>query len=197
MKKLLAIAATLGLGACATMDAPRSTPAEAFFTALSQYCGQAFEGRITSTDEADDDWRGQRMVMHVRECSDDEIRIPLHVGENRSRTWIVSRTGNGLRLKHDHRHEDGSDDAVTMYGGDTRTPGLEWRQEFPVDDFSIAMFEREGLSASVTNVWAMELQDDRFVYELRRPPIPGGRHFRAEFDLAKPVIAPPPPWGSD
>ena len=197
MQKSVAIVAALGLGACATMEAPRAAPADAFFTSLSAYCGQAFEGRIVSTDEADDDWRGQRMVMHVSECSDGQIRIPLHVGEDRSRTWIVTRTGTGLRLKHDHRHEDGSDDAVTMYGGDTRTPGLAWRQEFPVDDYSIEMFEREGLPASVTNIWALELRDDEFAYELRRPPIPGGRHFRAEFDLTDPVTPPPPPWGSE
>ena len=48
--------------------------------------------------------------MHVRECSEDAIRIPFHVGEDRSRTWVVTRTANGLRLKHDHRHEDGSEE---------------------------------------------------------------------------------------
>lgn len=195
MKPIFALTVAVGLSACSTVEAPRAAPVDAFFTALSAYCGQAFEGQITSTDAADDDWRGQRMVMHVRECSDEEIRIPLHVGDDRSRTWIVTRVGTGLRLKHDHRHEDGSDDAVTMYGGDTSRPGLAWRQEFPVDDYSIAMFEREGLPASVTNIWAMEVRDDQFVYELRRPPIPGGRHFRAEFDLSSPVAAPPPPWG--
>jgi hypothetical protein len=31
-----------------------------------------------------------------------------------------------------------------------------------------------------------------FAYELRRP----NRHFRVEFDLTRPVPAPPPPWGA-
>jgi hypothetical protein len=56
-----------------------------------------------------------------------------------------------------------------MYGGDTATPGTEFRQEFPVDAFSIEMFEREGLNVSVTNTWAMEIEPgQRFLYELSR-----------------------------
>src|SRR3712207_8407608 len=49
------------------------------------------------------DFAGKRLVMHVRDCSPNEVRIPFHVGEDRSRTWIVTRTAAGLRLKHDHR----------------------------------------------------------------------------------------------
>jgi hypothetical protein len=58
--------------------------------------------------------------MHVRTCSENALRIPFHVGDDHSRTWVITRTENGLRLKHDHRHEDGSEDAVTQYGGDSR-----------------------------------------------------------------------------
>jgi hypothetical protein len=55
------------------------------------------------------------------------------------------------------------------------------------------MFEREGLDASVTNTWAMEIEPGkRFLYELARP---GGRLFRVEFDLTTPVATPPTPWG--
>ena len=66
------------------------------------------------------------------------------------------------------------------------------RAEFPVDQFSIDMFNREGLTASVTNVWAVEIDEDMFAYELARE----NRFFRVEFDLATPVDAPPPPWGA-
>ena len=55
--------------------------------------------------------------------------------------------------------------------------------------------QREGLNASVTNTWAMEIDPDQtFVYELTRPD---GRRFRVQFDLSKPVDLPPPPWGDD
>ncbi len=142
---------------------------------------------------------GQRLVMHVRDCSADTIRIPFHVGENRSRTWVISRTAGGLRLKHDHRHEDGSEDQLTQYGGDTVDEGVELdgggtsRQQFPADQFSKDMFVRLGSAQSVPNIWAVEIAPGRmFVYELRRP----GRSFRAEFDLSRRVAPPPPPWGA-
>ncbi|HPV67989.1 MAG TPA: hypothetical protein PLU56_06825, partial [Sphingorhabdus lacus] len=105
-----------------------------------------------------------------------------------------------LRLKHDHRHEDGSADKVTMYGGDTAASGTAGRQDFPVDAESIANFRANGLDRSVTNVWSVEVSDARdakpvFVYELRRPAGPTARLFRVEFDLTQTVDAPPTPWG--
>jgi hypothetical protein len=131
----------------------------------------------------------------VRGCDDPtrRLEVPFHVGDDHSRTWVLTRTDDGLRLKHDHRQEDGSDDAVTMYGGETASPGTASRQEFPVDAESIALFEREGLDVSVTNTWAMEIEPgQRFLYELARP---GGRMFQVEFDLTTPVETPPVPWG--
>ena len=172
-----------------------STPADRFMARIAGHCGEAFAGRIVVNEPATDNdpFAGQALVMHVRECKAGELRVPFHVGADRSRTWVITRTADGLRLKHDHRHEDGSDDAVTMYGGDTTSAGSELRQEFPVDAFSIALFEREGLKASVTNTWAMEIEPGRrFLYELRRP---GGRLFQVEFDLQTPVTPPPAPWG--
>lgn len=174
-------------------------PADAFLAALARHCGQAFEGRIVANlpvPATPDAFEGQRLVMHVRGCDDPakEIRVPFHVGADHSRTWVLTRIASGLRLKHDHRHEDGSPDAVTMYGGDTDAPGTVVRQAFPVDAASIAMFEREGLAASVTNTWAMEVEPGRrFLYELTRP---GGREFKVEFDLTHPVDLPPAPWGA-
>lgn len=203
----LALVATLALAGCATTPAAPS-PQDAFWAALSSHCGKAYAGTLASTDAADADFRGAAMVMHVRQCSESEIRVPFHVQRadgswDRSRTWVLTRTATGLRLKHDHRHEDGTSDAVTMYGGDTAEAGTARSQSFPVDAESIAMFEREGLSASVTNVWAVEVDPaatpgGRFAYQLRRTKAagaPADRLFRVEFDLSAPVAAPPAPWG--
>ncbi|MCK9489130.1 MAG: hypothetical protein M0Q42_06990 [Xanthomonadales bacterium] len=168
---------------------------KAFMSNLVALCGNAYEGRIIANEPAqpDDAFEGHALVMHVRECGKEEIKIPFHVGDDNSRTWVLTRTDDGLRLKHDHRLEDGSDDPVTMYGGDTASAGTGTRQEFPVDKESIVLFEREGLAASVTNTWAMEIHPgERFVYELARP---GGRLFQVEFDLTTPVDLPPTPWG--
>jgi hypothetical protein len=170
-------------------------PADDFLAAIRQHCGQAFAGRVVANQPAaaKDDFAGQTLVMHVRECGDNELKIPFHVGANRSRTWVLTRTASGLRLKHDHRHEDGSSDDVTMYGGDTTAPGTALRQEFPVDAESKAMFAKRNNAGSQTNTWAMEIEPKkRFLYELSRP---SGRLFQVEFDLSKPVAAPPAPWG--
>ena len=187
----LAFIPALALAACATT--PAASPQSAFFERLSALCGKAYEGRVASPPvEADASFHGKRLVMHVRECGADEIRIPFHVGEDRSRTLVVTRTGNALRLKHDHRHQDGSEDALTQYGGESLAAGTSERQEFPADQFSKDMFVRQDRAVSVPNVWAMEVRPgSAFVYELRRP----GRFFQVQFDLAKPVTPPPPPWG--
>ena len=165
--------------------------------AIAAHCGKAFAGRVVTTDPADKDFVGKPLVMHIRQCTADEIRIPFHVGDDRSRTWVLTRTSKGIRLKHDHRHSDGTSDVLTMYGGETKEPGSETRQSFPVDAESVALFTREGRQVSNTNTWAIEIHGDRFAYELRRPPVPGGRFFRVEFDLTKPVPAPPAPWGAE
>ncbi len=188
-----AFAPLAALAACAVVpDAPSSQ--DQFFQRLLTLCGQAYEGRVVSPPvEADRNFAASRLVMHVASCTESEIRIPLHVGEDRSRTWVISRTPEGLRLKHDHRHEDGSEDVLTQYGGDAPPPGTARRQEFPADAHSRALFVRENIPQSGTNVWAVEVDQHRmFAYELRR----SGRFFRVEFDLTRPAPAPPPPWGS-
>ena len=109
---------------------PRSRrPRPDLFASLSALCGKAFEGRIASPPvAADAGFAGKRLVMHVRECSAGTIRIPFHVGEDRSRTWVVTRLPGGYRLKHDHRHANGSEDKLTQYGGDTVAQGTAARQ---------------------------------------------------------------------
>ncbi len=180
------------LSGCA-MVPDTNGPQQAFYDRLLRLCGSAFEGRVVTTDEADRDFAASRLVMHVRSCTADEIRIPFHVGHDRSRTWVISRTTSGLRLKHDHRHEDGSEDVLTQYGGDTVSIGTARRQEFPADPYSKDLFLREGSAASVTNIWAVEVASGQlFAYELRRP----NRFLRVEFDLSRPVPPPPAPWGS-
>ena len=122
---------------------------------------------------------------------------------NRSRTWIVTRHGAGAEtrftLKHDHRHADGEADAVTFYGGTSADAGSARAQDFPVDAESVALFTREGLDASLTNVWHVAVdpagsKDARFAYQLTRRNDPT-RRFRVEFDTTKAVAPPPPAWG--
>ena len=178
--------------AATTPALKQETAQQQFFDALAERCGEAFAGKMVSTDATDADMANEAMTMHISTCSANEIRIPFNVGENRSRTWVLTRTEQGLRLKHDHRHEDGSEDAITQYGGDTATDGSATRQEFPVDAQSIALFTANNMQKSNTNVWKVEIDAAQFAYELRRE----GRLFRVEFDLTQPIATPPPAWGA-
>jgi hypothetical protein len=160
---------------------------------LNALCGQSFAGSITSPeDPRDESFAGRDLVMHVRECFDDETRVPFHVGDNHSRTWLITRLEDGrLRLKHDHRLEDGSEDVLTQYGGETAAPPVGARAEFVVDTFSQDLFVREGIPESATNIWIMELTDTAFYYRLTRE----NRFFEVTFDLTEEVDTPPTPWG--
>lgn len=173
----------LGLSACVSTLEP-AAPADLFFQRLSTLCGKSFKGTMIASNDSDASFATANLQAHARECTDREIRIAFDVGEDRSRTWIITRTDNGLRLKHRHLLKDGTEDPVSQYGGDTLAPGTAARQEFPVDEFSKAMFTKEGRSVSNTNVWAFEVDPgETLVYELARP----GRLFRVSFDLAKPL----------
>lgn len=179
----------------AALSAPAAPQQQAFVDALRTLCGQAFAGRIVANTPEDptDPFAGKAMVMHVRECGEHVIRVPFHVGEDRSRTWVISVLADGLALAHDHRHEDGSPDVLTLYGGQTAAPGSTTRQEFPADARTKELFLAEDRAVSVPNVWAIEIEPGkRYVYELARP----GRLFRVEFDLSRPIDPPPPPWGA-
>ena len=180
MRRFAATAVVLLLAAPA---AAREAPQAAFLAGLRSLCGQSFQGRVVTADPADADFAGKPLVVSV-ECAADSVRMPFRVGEDRSRTWVITRTAGGLRLKHDHRHADGTPDEVTDYGGDTTAPGTAVRQEFPADAYSKALFVRTGRQVSTTNVWAMEVVPGRLLaYELHRP----NRHFRVEFDLSRPL----------
>ena len=191
---LIAAFAPVGAACAADAPAPVQSPAAQFLSAVAALCGNAYGGRIATNEPAtpNDPFEGQALVMHVRTCEPESLLVPFHVGEDRSRTWVLTLQGDRLRLKHDHRHQDGTEDELTQYGGDSTTAGTAARQEFPVDQFSIDLFTRTNRTVSNTNTWAMEVHPGRmFAYELSRP----GRTFRVEFDLTKTVTVPPAPSG--
>ena len=181
------------LTGCAS-GGPAASPQEIWWENLRGLCGKAYAGALASNDPADASFAGKSLAMHVRKCEASRIEIPFHVGEDRSRTWVLSRTGTGFELKHDHRHEDGSEDELTQYGGHTDSLGTGIAQLFPVDEYSKKLFVEHDRSPSTTNVWSMEIvPGERFSYILRRP----GRHFQVDFDLTKTIELPPAPWGHE
>ena len=161
-----------------------------FFDNLSQHCGKAYQGKVTVdnsiSNKAGGSFANKTLIMHVRQCKDSQLQIPFHVGEDSSRTWIITKTGSGLSLKHDHRHKDGSFDESTMYGGHTIDAGWSQMQSFPADQYSKELFVAQGIPQSVGNTWQMYIYPKKFTYRLIRQ----GREFRVDFDLTKPTTPP-------
>ena len=159
-----------------------------FWQQLKRHCGKTYEGTVTSGATANDGFSGKRLIMHVLSCSDDQLLIPFNVGENRSRTWILTKKMDKIELKHDHRHEDGSKDVVTMYGGTSTNSGLPGIVMFPADQQTV-----QTIPAAATNIWWMTINQNTFTYNLRR--IGSDRLFTVTFDVTKPIEKPLPSWG--
>ena len=170
-----------------------TTSQDEFFRAISELCGKAYSGTVTVDNSNSDSFANKKLIMHVRQCDETQLQIPFHVGEDASRTWLVTKTDSGLSLKHDHRHRDGTEDMLTQYGGHTNDAGWAQVQSFPADQYSIELFVENAIPQSVGNTWQMYIYPERFTYRLIRQ----GREFRVDFDLTNPVEAPPAPWGYD
>jgi hypothetical protein len=165
---------------------------DGFFDNIAAHCGKAFEGKVTVDNATGpSSFADKKLVMHVRKCNERELQVPFHVGDDASRTWIITKTGSGLSLKHDHRHQGGSDDVSTMYGGHTLDAGFASMQSFPADQYSKELFVSQGIPQSVGNTWQMYIYPEKFTYRLIRQ----GREFRVDFDLTKPTTPPAAPWG--
>ena len=168
----------------------QTNEADIFWNNLQKVCGKAFAGTVVAAPAEDTTFKDKELVMHVRSCEKNRIRIPFFVGADKSRTWVLMRMKSGrILLKHDHRHEDGKPDKVTMYGGLTTNLGSATRQMFPADDETVKV-----IAAAATNVWWIDLIDgDYFSYNLRR--MGTERYFSIKFDLKKEVKTPDAPWG--
>lgn len=157
-----------------------SQPRSDFFNTLKKLCGQTYEGVTQFPDNPDHPLVGKRLVITLASCSDQEIRIPFQVGEDQSRTWVLTLDEKGLLFKHDHRHADGTPEDVTMYGGWATLDGTAYRQRFPADEDT-----KKLIPEAATNIWMMEIDTDKqeWVYYLERH---GEPRYRAVFTM-KPV----------
>ena len=171
------------------VQAQSESASAVFWRELQGLCGKAFAGTVAAAPADDTTFKDKTLIMHVRSCEKDLIRIPFIVGENRSRTWVLTYKEGRISLRHDHRHEDGKPDTVTNYGGWTTNVGMPTRQMFPADQETV-----KTLPAAATNVWWIDLvHGEHFSYNLRR--MGSERYFSIKFDLKNPVKAPEAPWG--
>ncbi|CUA87224.1 hypothetical protein [Pseudidiomarina woesei] len=190
-----AVVAITGLTACAPANQNNNgqllAEQSAFMQQFQPYCGQAFNATIVQDNQPSPAW-DHPLVVHIRDCEDNVVRMPLHVGDDRSRTWVLTQHPGYIDFQHIHLHEDGSADAVSPYGGQTLASGSATIQAFPVDEASKALFIENGLDVSVANTWTIQFFDAKTMsYKLSRP----GRIFEVQVDLSQPIDLPPPAWG--
>lgn len=153
----------------------------------------AYPGRTTlNTLASPEPFEGAVLRMVLDSCDGDLLPIPFVVGEDRSRTWLLSFEEGALRLAHDHRDTRGTPGEANLYGGLAhRTPseGAEPSSEhllyFPADASTL-----EARPARAANTWVMALAPggDRFYYRLY---LNGALRLEAAFDLTRTVPLPP------
>lgn len=175
-----------GEGTAAVPDDPAAiaalAPPDAFWAHLRSLCESAAPGELLQAPD-DQISPDAALVVHFWECGDDEIRFPLHVDDNRSRTWVFIRHDDGLELRHDHRNEDGSEESNTWYGARTQSEGTANRQDFVT------------VRGENTSGWRVEIHPgDRFEYGTARN---GEYRHHLVFDLTNPVPLPPMHWGHE
>lgn len=171
--RLLALSALLT--GCAATPTPGDSR-DSFMATLQGMCGQRFEGAQAYAIDPNNEFAGKVISTQVN-CSAGEIRMPVQVGENRSRTWIFTRPAAGLELRHDHRHADGTPDTVTMYGGMAQPGGTARSQAFLADALTARL-----VPGAETNLWTVTLSEDGTVltYLLERHAKP-----RAQFVMKR------------
>ncbi len=181
MALVLSVLVLLGVATAAGAAGEDMDSREAFFERLSALCGAVFEGHSSFPEEGP--FVGKLLRAEIADCGASEIRIPFAVGDDRSRTWVLTRSEEGLLLRHDHRHEDGTPDEITMYGGWATEAGSAGSQSFAADAHT-----KELIPEAATNVWTLELDPDgrKLVYDLERHAAP---RFRATLERKSEAVA--------
>ncbi len=179
------------LPACGAPDADASAQEEesvalsaqdAFWQNLQALCESAAPGELLQAPDTQID-PDAALVVHFWECGEEEIRFPLHVDDNRSRTWVFIRHDDALELRHDHRNPDGTEESNTWYGASTVAEGTAIRQDFV------------NVRGEMTSGWRVEIHPgERYEYGTARN---GEWRHHLVFDLTSPVEVPPMHWGHE
>lgn len=184
MKPILQVCLLVAIliSGCGKSETPSETETKqenqtAFFDQLAQLCNETLNGETVFPTDPRHEMHGSDLQMHVKECGEDEIQIPFYVDGDSSRTWILRKTDDGLQLKHDHRHDNGTAYEETNYGGYANGEGDENHQFFEADSFTVEL-----IPEASTNVWMMEIdqENNKFIYYLEREDSP---RYRAEFSI--------------
>jgi hypothetical protein len=160
-----------------------------FWDNIQEHCGNAYQGILADATPYYEPFEAGQIIIHVRDCTDTLTHISLHIDDDHSRNLLLTKVDGTLRLKHDHRYEDGTEEEITQYGGDAPAPGLETRQIFEADEHTT-----EILPDRFDNFWFIDIMDEEtLAYGVHWPK--HGHSIRLEFDISTPVDEPPAPWG--
>lgn len=154
----------------------------AFMNNVASLCGKSFYGREVYVQPGRESWANKILFMTVSLCEDSLIHIPFHIDNDKSRTWMLMADNGKLRFRHDHRHEDGTPEDQTLYGGYSDGSGDAFKQYFPADDYT-----RKLLTDTLDRQWNIILSEDlsKMSYQLQYR---GEIVFMADFDLTAPII---------
>lgn len=161
---------------------PKVLPQQTFWDSLTKLCGKAYPGRVIEDTTQSSTFRDRALTLHVAECKDDSVSLPLLIDGRQWATLVVRRDEDTLSLKH--LHTSRTDGPPSGYGGSTRGTGTEYTQDFYADEYTIALQEEAEHS-----VWTIEIRSGAVLqYALRREG--SDRRFRAAFDLTRGRPAP-------
>src|SRR5690606_9443645 len=135
--------------------------AQKFWENLQSHCGKAYEGKL-APHVTNDAFSGKTLTMFVRSCDDGTMTIPFYVGEDKSRSRVLTFENDSIKIKHDHRHEDCSEDQASQYSGTSTNSGTRNLQFFPADAATAEL-----IRYAATNVWWITLDEDTFTYNLK------------------------------
>jgi hypothetical protein len=187
MKQFLFLIALLAVISCkspaekAVQEDSEKDPIVEFMGNLKNFSGQSFYGKVLFPEEPEAPFDAEILYVIFEKVTDTEARMPFILGTNKSRTWVLTLKEEGLLFKHDHRHEDGTPEEITMYGGFADENGTGFFQNFPADEETSTM-----MPETATNVWTFQFNEDftEFHYILERH---GAPRFHVVFDLTAPI----------
>lgn len=189
MNKFFQAAAIIPASFWSSLLRAQENQQDEFWSKLLALCGKAYSGQIAMASADDSTFHGKTIVIHARICAGDNVLIHLHIGENRSITWIISKSAELITFRHDHRNEDGSESYFSWYGGTTTNRGTAWTQFFPADQGTL-----DKSVEAAGKVWWLEFRpDDLLIYH--QDDLVSSRRTSLVFDISSPVDPPPMPWG--
>ncbi|CAN5851367.1 hypothetical protein BH24BAC1_BH24BAC1_13430 [soil metagenome] len=181
MKFLFFIAILILSVGCRRGPSGTADPQEIYMSQFKAFCGNSYRGETVFPKGGKDPFAGKQLTLHFRECGRRENRLQFQVGDDLSRTWVLTNTRQGLQLKHDHRKPDGTPDEVTMYGGTAQEGGTGRSQSFPADEHTAKL-----IPAGKNNIWTIEFSANKEIlsYTLKRD---GNLRYQANFNLMQPL----------